>query len=779
MSIYSRLPEETKRQDPTLMDIFLENSRDENKNHPLSYLDEFLSAIKIFGYLETQVFHELTKSMSTQKLDTGEVIFLDDENLGFTIVVEGTASVYSMVGTHNSGNEFNQDSGYSTPNHQSTISSKDIVIIDDVKYQLINVVKKGAPLSSFVSILNLFTLDTNDPISSNTNTNNNNINNNNYTKNNKTLINQLNNKRHDHSNPLTNSVHNHLPVPSDNFNLDKSLDSTPNLSDSQNESSFLNGTNGQQQQQQQQHENGFYNSHNRNSSSSASTTNRAHPTKSETPQIQQQSQHHSSSPPRLIAIPNENCTLSIIPRDAFRRLSSKYPKPTSHIVQMILTRLYRVTLLTSHKYLGLTNNIFKTESNLNNSINFQLPSFFHDSIIEKFKNPIIDDEYDSNLNTTTNNQDSRIQNLNKRKANLKNSMKNKTSNSNININNNNNNTNTNIKNPQINQTHPSDRFPNATSLNNISKSISPFASRHPSISNSRIKTLQASSSASSLSTMVSSKHKPHERRKKHNRTLTNNNNNKKKHLSGLNSKIDFKNSYLSSDTDENYSTNDYFSNNSDDEYGNNSNNNNNNTENEAFKISKKSSFMNLDSALSPQSTRLDNTPGNTTGSANISTPGDLLSNIPTTGREQTLKKENIDYEDDFRKRTLSSEFNNCDNDDDDDDDDDDIENDELKKTLTEYIFQAIGIDKNDIIKHTNPISLASASNSNIASPLFPATTTSTTNSPRMNAMSYTKNGISHSNLISNNNNGLYDNNNAYSSHTNHHSSNITSELMMN
>ncbi|GMG25480.1 unnamed protein product [[Candida] boidinii] len=76
------------------------------------------------------------------------------------------------------------------------------------------------------------------------------------------------------------------------------------------------------------------------------------------------------------------------------------------------------------------------------------------------------------------------------------------------------------------------------------------------------------------------------------------------------------------------------------------------------------------------------------------------------------------------------------------------------------------------------MSLASASNSNIASPLFPAMTTSTTTSPRMNAMSYTKNGISHSNLIPNNNNGLYDNNNnAYSAHMNHHSNSLTSDSL--
>ena len=64
---YSRLPEEPKRQEPTI-DTFLEPPVEYGKSR-VSYIDEFLSAIKIFGYLDKSVFHELTKSMQTQKLD--------------------------------------------------------------------------------------------------------------------------------------------------------------------------------------------------------------------------------------------------------------------------------------------------------------------------------------------------------------------------------------------------------------------------------------------------------------------------------------------------------------------------------------------------------------------------------------------------------------------------------------------------------------------------------------------------------------------------------------
>ena len=60
----------------------------QSKTKPSNYLDEFLLAIKVFGYLDKAVFHELTKSMTTQKLSHEEILCLD-ESLGFLIVVEG------------------------------------------------------------------------------------------------------------------------------------------------------------------------------------------------------------------------------------------------------------------------------------------------------------------------------------------------------------------------------------------------------------------------------------------------------------------------------------------------------------------------------------------------------------------------------------------------------------------------------------------------------------------------------------------------------------------
>ncbi|KAG7798017.1 hypothetical protein KL929_001982 [Ogataea haglerorum] len=273
LTVYSRLPEDPKRQEPS-MDTFLETSGRERKSRQ-NYLDEFLSAIKIFGYLESQVFNELTKSMQTQKLDSGEILFLD-ENSGFMICVEGEIEVFCKVGSSNDENAVFTNE-----------SSTNYVIVDDIKYRLLNNVKSGAPLSSLTSVLNLLTAS------------------------------EL-----DIAERQTSGI---LPVPSD-FDLDNKV-----FADS--------------------------------------------------PLPQQPSLNET---PTLIAIPKNNCTISIIPKDSFSRLAYKYPKATSHIVQMILTKLYRVTFQTVHDYLGLTADIMRTEINLNKQCSNVLPSYLSNVVVERF-----------------------------------------------------------------------------------------------------------------------------------------------------------------------------------------------------------------------------------------------------------------------------------------------------------------------------------------------------------------------------------------------------------
>lgn len=70
MNMYSRLPPEPQRKEPQL-DLFPDVHEGDTKPGLANYLDEFLSAIKVFGYLERPVFHELTRTMQTRKLIAG------------------------------------------------------------------------------------------------------------------------------------------------------------------------------------------------------------------------------------------------------------------------------------------------------------------------------------------------------------------------------------------------------------------------------------------------------------------------------------------------------------------------------------------------------------------------------------------------------------------------------------------------------------------------------------------------------------------------------------
>lgn len=70
LNIYAQLPPEPQRQAPEI-DLPPDSAEGDTKPGLNNYLDEFLSAIKIFGYLERPVFHELTRHMQTRKLIAG------------------------------------------------------------------------------------------------------------------------------------------------------------------------------------------------------------------------------------------------------------------------------------------------------------------------------------------------------------------------------------------------------------------------------------------------------------------------------------------------------------------------------------------------------------------------------------------------------------------------------------------------------------------------------------------------------------------------------------
>lgn len=91
---YSKLPQESPRKEYKFEpDLFPDNTDTDSKPGIHNYLDEFLSAIKVFGYLERPVFHELTRHLQTRKLLAGETLNLEDEK-SFCLVVDGHVQVF-------------------------------------------------------------------------------------------------------------------------------------------------------------------------------------------------------------------------------------------------------------------------------------------------------------------------------------------------------------------------------------------------------------------------------------------------------------------------------------------------------------------------------------------------------------------------------------------------------------------------------------------------------------------------------------------------------------
>ncbi|ODQ66305.1 hypothetical protein NADFUDRAFT_45805, partial [Nadsonia fulvescens var. elongata DSM 6958] len=148
LTIYSRLPSEPHRQEPEV-EIFVTKEKSQDKSGYTNYLDQFLSAIKVFGYLDRSVFQELTKRVKTCKLSAGEVAPLREDK-GFSIVIEGSVSVFIKLGALGANN-FHSNAGYS--------SEDTILDVDGEKYQLLTEISDGAPLSSLFTILSLFTED--------------------------------------------------------------------------------------------------------------------------------------------------------------------------------------------------------------------------------------------------------------------------------------------------------------------------------------------------------------------------------------------------------------------------------------------------------------------------------------------------------------------------------------------------------------------------------------------------------------------------------------------
>lgn len=127
-----------------------------------NYLDDFLSAIRVFGYLEKPVFHELSRHLQTRRLAAGDTLEIGGGE--FWCVVEGKVQVVCVNIMHLSTGRLTfslQFAPDASPQGTPTPSSDTNTPIRPSfnGYHLLNEVSTGGTLSSLFSILSLFTED--------------------------------------------------------------------------------------------------------------------------------------------------------------------------------------------------------------------------------------------------------------------------------------------------------------------------------------------------------------------------------------------------------------------------------------------------------------------------------------------------------------------------------------------------------------------------------------------------------------------------------------------
>ena len=350
--MYSHLPPEPQRKDPQI-DVFPDSQESDSKPGLSNYLDEFLSAIKVFGYLERPVFHELTRTMQTRKLIAGETLLLEEEK-GFCLVVDGLVQIFvkSIRNGEGGGRDFNypgEDSQDEDPGQRE----------GNQGYQLLTEVKNGAPMSSLFSILSLFTEDVK--------------------------------LRHDgydasalDSGPNTAGT-NHFRLGSHT----SASTAKPVTPESETTSPVIVPLSpdirpGYQPRRPS----------NLSRPVSAGRFSNIPPLNLDVgPEEHLHEKHYQFSKPKrtksahpdIVARATTDTTIAIIPATAFHRLTRVYPKATAHIIQVILTRLQRVTLATGHTYLGLTSEVLRTEKLMNRYTTYELPGFLRGSALERLK----------------------------------------------------------------------------------------------------------------------------------------------------------------------------------------------------------------------------------------------------------------------------------------------------------------------------------------------------------------------------------------------------------
>lgn len=110
-------------------------------NYPDEFMNAFLSSIKVFGYLDKPVFHELARHLQTKRLNPGQILFdPSTPTSDFYVVVDGTMQIFvKNPGADEEAEENETD--------------------ELAGHHLLHEVQSGGTVSSLFTILDLFTRD--------------------------------------------------------------------------------------------------------------------------------------------------------------------------------------------------------------------------------------------------------------------------------------------------------------------------------------------------------------------------------------------------------------------------------------------------------------------------------------------------------------------------------------------------------------------------------------------------------------------------------------------
>lgn len=342
LNMYSRLPPEPQRKEPEI-DLFPAAPEEGIKPGLANYLDEFMSAIKIFGYLERPVFHELTRSMQTRTLIAGETLNLEEEK-GFCLVVDGMVEIFVKSSRDK---RWLASTPHVGPLDDMPTSEDEDFRPGQQRYQLLTEVRNGAPMSSLFSIMSLFTEDI-----------------------------PMRLPEDDNSEPGTASASTELPRYPMSATFPKAHDapiSFPGTPD-------MNGSGTSVTLVDPRASNSPHESLASIPPMSLDGMNRNKPLRP----VPRRS-GTSSAHPDIIGRATVDTTIAIIPASAFRRLIRIYPKATAHIVHVILSRFQRVTLATAYDYLGLTGEVLQIERSMLKYTMRDLPNHLRGDALDRLK----------------------------------------------------------------------------------------------------------------------------------------------------------------------------------------------------------------------------------------------------------------------------------------------------------------------------------------------------------------------------------------------------------